>query len=45
MVGGIKAPHAIYSPDPEHSEEARKKISVTALLSLIVGSVYLRLVA
>jgi len=39
MVGGIKAPHSIYSPDPEYSEEARKKaISGTALLSLIVGS-------
>lgn len=39
MAGGIKAPRAIYSPDPEYSEEARKKaISGTTLLSLIVGS-------
>jgi periplasmic protein TonB len=36
--GGVSAPRAIYSPDPEFSEEARKaKYQGTCTLSLIVG--------
>jgi len=36
--GGVSAPKAIYSPDPEYSEEARKaKYQGTCTLSLIVG--------
>jgi len=36
--GGVSAPKAIYSPDPEYSEEARKaKYQGTCVLSLIVG--------
>jgi TonB family protein len=35
---GVTAPRAIYSPDPEFSEEARKaKYQGTVVLSLIVG--------
>jgi len=36
---GVTAPRAIYSPDPEFSEEARKaKYQGTVVLSLIVGA-------
>jgi TonB family protein len=36
--GGVSAPKAIYNPDPEYSEEARKaKFQGTCVLSLIVG--------
>ena len=36
--GGVSAPKAIYAPDPEYSEEARKaKYQGTCVLSLIVG--------
>src|SRR5438045_3101987 len=36
--GGVSAPKAIYSPDPEYSEEARKaKYTGTCVLWLIVG--------
>ncbi len=36
--GGITAPRAIYSPDPDYSEEARKaKFQGTVVLWLIVG--------
>jgi periplasmic protein TonB len=36
--GGVSAPKAIYSPDPEYSEEARKaKYQGVCVLSLIVG--------
>jgi TonB family protein len=36
--GGVSAPRAIYAPDPEYSEEARRDgIEGTCLLSLIVG--------
>ena len=36
--GGVSAPKAIFSPDPEYSEEARKaKYQGTCILSLIVG--------
>ncbi len=36
--GGVSAPKAIYNPDPEYSEEARKaKYQGTCVLSLIVG--------
>lgn len=36
--GGVSAPKAIFSPDPEYSEEARKaKFQGTCVLSLIVG--------
>ena len=36
--GGVSAPKAIYAPDPEYSEEARKaKYSGTCVLWLIVG--------
>ncbi len=39
LPGGIHAPRAIYSPDPEYSDEARRaKYSGEVLLSLIVGS-------
>lgn len=37
LPGGIHAPRAIYSPDPEYSEQARKaKYSGEVLLSLVV---------
>jgi periplasmic protein TonB len=37
--GGVSAPKAIYAPDPEYSEEARKaKYQGTVVLSLIVGA-------
>ena len=37
--GGVTAPRAIYSPDPEFSEEARKaKYQGTVVLSVIVGT-------
>jgi len=37
--GGVSAPRAIYSPDPEFSEEARKaKYQGTCTLELIVGA-------
>jgi TonB family protein len=37
--GGVTAPKAIYAPDPEYSEEARKaKYQGTVVLSLIVGA-------
>ena len=37
--GGVSAPRAIYAPDPEYSEEARKaKYSGTCVLWLIVGA-------
>lgn len=37
--GGVSAPRAIYSPDPEYSEEARKaKYQGTVVLWLIVGT-------
>jgi periplasmic protein TonB len=36
--GGVSAPKAIYAPDPEYSEEARKaKYQGTCVLMLIVG--------
>jgi periplasmic protein TonB len=36
--GGVSAPKAIYAPDPEYSEEARKaKFSGTCVLWLVVG--------
>lgn len=36
--GGVSAPRAIYDPDPEYSDEARKaKCQGTVLLWLIVG--------
>lgn len=36
--GGVSAPHAVYSPDPEYSEEARKaKFQGTVVLWLVVG--------
>jgi len=38
-VGGVSAPRAIYRPDPEYSEEARKaKYQGTVILGLIVDS-------
>ena len=37
--GGVSAPKAIYAPDPEYSEEARKaKFTGTCVLWLVVGS-------
>jgi TonB family protein len=37
--GGVSAPRAIYAPDPEYSEEARKaKYQGTVILWVIVGS-------
>src|SRR5437016_12199894 len=37
--GGVSAPRAIYQPDPEYSEEARKaKYQGTAVLWVIVGA-------
>jgi TonB family protein len=36
--GGVSAPKAIYAPDPEYSEEARKaKYQGTCVLGLVVG--------
>jgi periplasmic protein TonB len=36
--GGVSAPKAVYSPDPEYSEEARKaKFTGTCVLWLVVG--------
>src|SRR5215470_116292 len=36
--GGVSAPRALYSPDPEYSEEARKaKYQGTVVLRLVVG--------
>ena len=36
--GGVSPPHAIYSPNPEYSEQASKaKLEGTCVLSLIVG--------
>lgn len=36
--GGVSAPKAVYSPDPEYSEEARKaKFQGTCVLWLVVG--------
>jgi TonB family protein len=36
--GGVSAPKALYSPDPEYSEEARKaKYQGTVLLWIVVG--------
>lgn len=36
--GGVSAPRAVYAPDPEYSEEARKaKYQGTCVLMLIVG--------
>ena len=38
MPGGIHAPRAIYQPDPEYSEEARKaNFTGEVLLSLVIG--------
>jgi periplasmic protein TonB len=38
-VGGVTAPRAIYKPDPEYSEEARKaKYQGTVVLALIVDA-------
>ena len=37
--GGVSAPRAIYEPDPEYSEEARKaKYQGTVLLDVVVGA-------
>lgn len=37
--GGVSAPKALYAPDPEYSEEARKaKYSGTVLLSFVVNT-------
>jgi TonB family protein len=37
--GGVSAPRAIYAPDPEYSEEARKaKYQGTVVLWVVVGS-------
>ncbi len=37
--GGVSAPRAIYSPDPEYSEEARKaKYQGTVVLWMVVGA-------
>jgi TonB family protein len=37
--GGVSAPHALYSPDPEYSDEARKaKYMGTVVLVLVVDS-------
>lgn len=37
--GGVSAPKAVYSPDPDYSEEARKaKYQGTVVLWLVVGS-------
>jgi protein TonB len=36
--GGVTAPHAIYAPDPEYSEQARKaKFQGTLVLWMVVG--------
>jgi TonB family protein len=38
-IGGVTAPRAIYKPDPEYSEEARKaKYQGTVTLAMIVGA-------
>jgi TonB family protein len=38
LPNGIRAAQAIFAPDPEYSEEARKaKISGTVVLSLVIG--------
>ena len=38
MGGGVSAPRAIYDPDPEYSEEARKaKYQGTVVLWAIIG--------
>ena len=38
MGGGVTTPRAIYAPDPEFSEEARKaKFQGTVVLWLVVG--------
>ena len=38
MGGGVSAPRAIYDPDPEYSEEARKaKHQGTVILWIVVG--------
>jgi TonB family protein len=37
--GGVSAPRAIFSPDPEYSEEARKaKYQGTVVLWVVVGA-------
>ena len=37
--GGVSAPKAVFSPDPEYSEEARKaKYQGTCLLDLVVDA-------
>jgi TonB family protein len=37
--GGVSAPRAIFSPDPEYSEEARKaKYQGTVVLYVVVGA-------
>lgn len=37
--GGVSAPRAIYDPDPEYSEQARKsKFQGTVLLSAVIGA-------
>ena len=37
--GGVSAPRAVYAPEPEYSEEARKaKYQGTCVLSLVVGA-------
>ena len=39
MGGGVTTPRAIYAPDPEFSEEARKaKFQGTVVLWLVVGT-------
>ena len=38
LGGGVSAPRAIFAPDPEYSEEARKaKYQGTVVLYMIVG--------
>ena len=39
LVGGIQAPHAVYDPEPEYSDEGLKKgITGTVLLSVVIGA-------